>query len=519
MNLARLLTNQPFNFHFPAMRAKSVLVATGVLVALASPGTSSAHSVVVAAKLSQTSTASVPSLPPYDAKAGMLNIGEDPERPDAEIFHVDYVMKGAVATKRPVTFVFNGGPGGASIFLHMAAIGPKIMASAGDGSFPSVPARLEDNPNSWISFTDLVFIDPVGTGYSRTLAGPDGKLKDPKQYYSVTGDVDSFGQFIQQWLTVNKRWGSPKAMVGESYGGQRAAALTRTLAESYQVNLNWVVLFSPAFYMQLGSPLYDLVTPMSMLPSYAAIAAHHGKSSITNDAAGIKKAEDFAMTDYIVGLANVGRMNAKDQTAFYAKVAGLTGMDPEVVAASRGRIPAEIFAVNLLRSKGKVIDTYDGRQTSDNAMPEKGELSIFDRTVSVFSGIIVPPFMDYLQKDLGYVSSRPYVALSLPVNMSWDRSAKVGGPDDLAIAMAQNHDLKTLIMGGYYDLNANYLLAPYLLEQTVRGTDTRKRLFFSRYFGGHMFYLNPKSRVDMTRDARNFFEGKTKGLDTLTGPG
>jgi carboxypeptidase C (cathepsin A) len=145
-------------------------------------------------------------LPPYTAKAGMLNIGKDPARPDAEIFHVAYIRKGADPARRPVTFVFNGGPGAASIYLHISAIGPKVIASAGDGSFPPAPARLADNPDSWLSFTDLVFIDPVGAGYSRMLPGPGGAPRDPKAYFEVVADADAFAMFIRNWLTANNRW-------------------------------------------------------------------------------------------------------------------------------------------------------------------------------------------------------------------------------------------------------------------------------------------------------------------------
>ena len=205
-------------------------------------------------------------LPAYDAKAGMLPIGADPERPDAEIFHVSYTLKDADPAKRPVTFVFNGGPGAASIYLHLSAIGPKTIVTAGDGSFPAVPARLEDNPDSWIGFTDLVFIDPVGTGYSRMLPGPDGALRDPTPYYKVEGDLDAIAIFMRQWLTVNKRWASPKAIAGESYGGQRVAALSRILAEKYAINLNRAILISPALNVELTQTNYAIVWPMTPDP-------------------------------------------------------------------------------------------------------------------------------------------------------------------------------------------------------------------------------------------------------------
>jgi carboxypeptidase C (cathepsin A) len=387
------------------------------------------------------------------------------------------------------------------------SIGPKTIVTAGDGSFPAVPARLEENPDSWIRFTDLVFIDPVDTGYSRMLPGPDGKPRDGKPYHGVAGDLDAIAVFIRQWLTDNNRWGSPKAIAGESYGGQRVAALSRILAEQYAINLNWAVMLSPAFYLELSDPHYSLVAPMTLLPSQAAIAAHHGLSTIKNEPAAIKAVEDYAMTPYLAGLATQGRASPEEQATFHAKVGGLIGIEPALVANHRGRISEVVFAANLLGKKGQVIDTYDGTQASDNPTPEKkDELGAFDRSLNILSGVLLAFFTDNVRKDLGYVSDRPYIPLNLPVNMSWDRSAKLGGPDDLAIALAQNHDLKALVLHGYHDLNANYLMSRYALEQTVRGAETRKRLFFGTYPGGHMFHLRKKSRAEMAADVR----GSTK---------
>ena len=447
-------------------------------------------------------------LPPYNAAAGMINIGKDPERPDAEIFHVSYTLKGADPATRPVTFLFNGGPGAASIYLHLSAVGPKTIATAGDGSFPATPARLQENPDSWIRFTDLVFIDPVGTGYSRMLPGPDGKPRDGKPYYGVAGDLDAMAGFIRQWLTVNNRWGSPKAIAGESYGGQRVAALTRILAEQYAVNLNRAILISPALNVELAETThYPLVYPMVLLPNLAAIAAHHGLSTIKNDPAAIKTVEDYAMTGYLTGLATLERSTPEQQAAFFAKVAGLIGLDPALVASHRGRIRESIFAANLLAKKGQVIDTYDGTQASDNPTPEKkDELGVFDRSLTILGGVLLPPFMDYVRKDLGYVTQRPYIPLDLVVNMSWDRQSTLGGPDDLAIALAQNTDLKALVVHGYHDLNTNYLLSRYVLEQSTRAPGARKRLYFGTYPGGHMFYLRTRSRAEFAADVRGFYE-------------
>jgi carboxypeptidase C (cathepsin A) len=448
-------------------------------------------------------------LPAYNARAGMLNIGSDPERPDAEIFHVAYTLKGADPATRPVTFAFNGGPGAASIYLHLSAIGPKTIVTAGDGSFPAVPARLEENPDSWIPFTDLVFIDPVGTGYSRMLPGPDGKPGDPKPYYAVESDVDSIAGFIRQWLTVNKRWGSPKAIAGESYAGQRIAALSRVLAERYGINLNRAVLISPALKVPTleDTHAYDLLHPITLLPTQAAIAAYHGMSTVKNDPAGVRTAEDYALTGYLTGLATLGQASAAEQAAFYAKVAGLIGLDPALVARYRGRVPEAVFAVNLLAAQGKVIDNYDGAQASDNPTPEKrDDLAVLPRSLTILSGVLLPPFMDYLQKDLGYATDRPYIVLNLEVNAMWDRKSTLGGPEDLAIALTQNTDLKALVVHGYHDLSTNYFLSRYVLDQATQAPDARKRLFFETYPGGHMFYLRTKSRAEMTADVRRFFE-------------
>jgi len=449
-------------------------------------------------------------LPAYDAKAGMLKIGSDPERPDAEIFHVAYTVKGANPATRPVTFVFNGGPGAASIYLHLSAIGPKTIVTAGDGSFPAVPARLEENPDSWITFTDLVFIDPVGTGYSRMLPGPDGKPGDPKPYYAVASDVDAIAGFIRQWLTVNKRWSSPKAVAGESYAGQRIAGLTRVLAEQYGINLNRAVMLSPAFNVPTVAepfPPYDLLHSMTLLPTQAAIAAHHGLSTIKNDPAGYKTVEDYALTGYLTGLATLGRMSAQEQDAFYAKVGGLIGLDPALVARYRGRVGETVFAINLLGAQGKVLDNYDGTQASDNPTPEKRDDLVYaPRSLTVLSGVLLPPFMDYVQKDLGYATDRPYIVLSLEVSALWDRKSTLGGPEDLAVALTQNTDLQALVLHGYHDPGANYFLSRYVLEQSIRSPSARQRLFFRTYEGGHMFYFRARSRAEMTADVRRFYE-------------
>ena len=442
-------------------------------------------------------------LPPYTAKAGMLNIGADPERPEAEIFHVSYTMDGADPATRPVTFLWNGGPGAASIYLHLAAIGPMTITTAGDGSFPASPARLEPNPDSWIAFTDLVFVDPVGTGYSRTLPGPDGTPRDPAPYYATMPDLDSLAQFIRQWLTVNDRWGSPKAIAGESYGGMRAAALTRILAEQHAINLNRAVLISPELNVTFDS--YALVFPMTQIPTQAAIASVQGRGGFGTDAAALEAAEDYALNDYLTGLAALGRMAPEAQAAFHARLSEVTGIDAGLLARNNGCIGQALYAGSLLADRGLVLDRYDGTQASDNPVPQTESIGVLDRSLTVLSGILLAPFMDYVRTDLGYETDRAYLPLNMALNSAFDRASTVGTPDDVGIALAQNTDLKVLVVHGAYDMVTPYFMSRFVLEQATRAKGARERLFFGTYEGGHMFYLRKGSRAEFAADVRGFY--------------
>jgi carboxypeptidase C (cathepsin A) len=444
-------------------------------------------------------------LPPYTATAGMLNIGADPERPEAEIFHVAYTLDGADPATRPVTFLWNGGPGAASIYLHLAAIGPMTIATAGDGSFPPVPARLEPNPDSWIAFTDLVFVDPVGTGYSRTLPGPDGVPRDPKPYYATMPDLDALAQFIRQWLTVNGRWGSPKAIAGESYGGMRVAALVRILAEQHAINLNRAVMISPELKVNVTFDSYSLLFPMTQIPTQAAIASVHGRGGFGTDAAALQAAEDYALNEYLTGLAALGRMSPEEQAAFHARLSDVTGIDRDLLARNNGRIDQALYAGSLLADRGQVLDRYDGTQASDNPRPQEASIGVLDRSLTVLSGILLAPFMDYVRADLGYETERAYIPLNMTLNSAFDRASTVGTPDDVGIALAQNTDLKVLVVHGAYDTVTPYFMSRFVLEQATRAKGARERLFFGTYAGGHMFYLRDGSRAEFAEDVRGFY--------------
>jgi carboxypeptidase C (cathepsin A) len=420
---------------------------------------------------------------------------------------VDYIKDGSAPGTRPVTFLVNGGPGGASIFLHIAAVGPLTIASPGDGTFPAVPAKLEPNPDSWIEFTDLVFIDPVGTGYSRMLPGPDGKPGDPKKYYAVDSDMHSIAWFIRQWLTANNRWGSPKALAGESYGGQRVSGLSQILARDYGINLNMAILISPALHTEIADTRYSVLGPITAFPTQAAIAAHWGLNGEPPGPEALEEFERFALNEYTGGLVRLGRADEATRSAFFDQVAGMIGLDTAFVARKRARISDQDFATSLLQDKGLMIDRYDGTVATENPVPELPGLNVFDRSLAVLTGVLLPPFMELVRGEIGYQTDRNYIPLNMEVNLAWDRASATGGPDDLALALAQNPDLRALVVHGMHDLATPYFRTKFVLEQSLVAPEARKRLLFGVYPGGHMFYLQKASRAEFAADVRAFYAG------------
>lgn len=448
----------------------------------------------------------------YSTKAALLPVGEDPEAPTAELFYTAYTLDGTDPARRPITFCFNGGPGAASIYLHMAAIGPMTIEMRPDGSLPAVPAKLAPNPHTWLHFTDLVFIDPVQTGFSRALPGAKGGLGDPAPYFEAEADLRSFAQFIRRYLTENNRWMSPKAIAGESYGGLRVAALSRLLMTDYDLNLNRAVLISPLLKSSLppDDARYGLEGMMTMLPSQVAIAAAHGRSTLSAEPARLAQdlagVEQFALSGFVSGLAGLGRAPQAETDAFFARVGGLIGLDPKLVAQQRGRVSAEVFVKNLLRDRNQILDRYDGRQASDDPQPERAEFASLDKTLTVLNGVLSAPYFDYLGRTLGYRSDRRYIMLNLAANAQWNRGSSLGSAEDLGYALTMNTDLRALVVHGFHDLSTPYFRSRYLVEQSVYGKSARQRLYFGAYPGGHMFYLNADSRAELFKDVSTFYK-------------
>jgi carboxypeptidase C (cathepsin A) len=435
----------------------------------------------------------------YDAVAETFALKNDKVETTAEIFTTSYLVSGG-AGGRPVTFAFNGGPGAAAVFLELGALGPRVLDTPESGAVPSPPFRLVDNPATWLPFTDLVFVDPVGTGFSRG----EGKGKNPNEpFWNVHADLASLATVVRLWLTRHRRWNAPVYLVGESYGGFRAAALARALPEDVGVTVSGLVLISPALDMSLiGQDERDLLSAALPLPTYAAVAAIDEALPGSVD---LDRVEHFALSDYLVGLAGLkGDPGADDP--FVARVAHLTGLPAEVVARHRGRIPNRVFARTIRRSEHQAVSLYDAtvaRPAGADPRTDRAGDPILGPAAAAYTAA----FQHYAAAFLGYHSELAYRALAGEVARDWNwQGAKQEGAYGLAMASLQQTLLeqpatKLMIVNGRYDLVTPYLASRWLVDQLQIPAEERARIGLHVYPGGHMMYMRPSARAALARDA------------------
>lgn len=445
----------------------------------------------------------------YTAEAGTITVPEPPGAPRARIFYVAYTLDGAEPGTRPVSFVLNGGPGAASAFLHLGGIGPRRVAFGPDGRVPPPPARLEANPETWLAFTDLVFVDPVGTGYSRALPG-EGEGGGSQPFWTTGGDLRSLGGFVRRYVSAHERWRSPKLVVGESYGGFRAAAMAELLPEEFGVELNGVVLVSPALELSLlEGDNYDLLPWALRLPSYAAAARAHGR--VPGDGPPLAAVEAFALERLLPGLAQGSRLGGEARDRLHAEYAAFAGLPVEFVARQRGRVSPRRFAKQLLRDRGRVLDSYDA--AVDRADPDPAGEGVGDDLERI-SAFLTAAMEDHASRELKVATDLPYVVLNRDVNRRWDWEGSregSGAADDLAGALVSAPGLRALVAFGVYDLVTPYLMGGYVLDQMVLDDSARARLEFRRYEGGHMFYNRDEARRAFLADAQAFYAAAAGG--------
>jgi carboxypeptidase C (cathepsin A) len=441
------------------------------------------------------------------------------EKPSAEIFSVSYVAAAGDAA-RPLTFVFNGGPGASSAYLHMGAVGPTRVAFPPDGSLPAMPPRLVQNDESWLAFTDLVFVDPVGTGFSRIVdrekAGKQAGEKhedgskdeewDPKEYFGYERDLESLSEFIGRWLSANGRWGSPVFIAGESYGGYRVGRLVRALQEKAGVGLNGAILISPALELSaLQGSDYDLGPWIDVLPTMAGAAAHHGRSRAFGSGTPVeevqREAEQFATGDFAAFLARGASMPASERERVLARLADLIGLPADFVARSEGRIPIGVFARELLRDERKVLGRYDATVTTTDPFPDREPYAGPDPTLSGIAPAYTVAINRQLRSEIGVQTEREYTVLSEEVNEEWKDDDKrhfllppVGATDDFRYGMSLNPHLRAFITHGRFDLVTPYFASDRLQSLMRLDGATGERVAVRHFGGGHMFYAWDESR-------------------------
>ncbi len=409
----------------------------------------------------------------YEAVAETLPVTDAKGNTTASIFTISYLKDAENGSARPVSFVFNGGPGAASVFLHLGALGPQILQTPESGAVPTPPVHLVDNPATWLGFTDLVFVDPVGTGFSRGK----GKEENPdKPFWDVRADIASLGSVIRLWLTRHQRWTSPVYLVGESYGGFRAAAMAQTLPHDVDVVVKGLVLVSPALDLSaLHQTERDLLAAAFILPSYAATAAVYDAASTGG---GLAEVERFALSDYLVGLAGLnGQPAASDP--FIARVAQIAGVPPDIVRRYRGRIPRHIFAHEIRRNRGEAVSLYDSTIEAP-AGPEGGGGGdpVLQPAVAAYG----TAFNSYLAEALGVHTDQPYRVLPHDVSQQWNwEGERQHGTDGLAMssleaALLEHPATKILIVNGRYDLVTPYLSSRWLVDQLEIPAATRSTI-------------------------------------------
>jgi carboxypeptidase C (cathepsin A) len=433
----------------------------------------------------------------YTATVGTLNLYDQSGERTAAIVYTAYVLKDRPAESRPVTFAFNGGPGAASAYLHLGLVGPKIL-EFGAGGQDGASARLRDNPETWLAFTDLVMIDPIGTGWSRAA-----KADDAKNFYGVGPDAQTLAKTIALYLAKNGRLRSPKYLLGESYGGFRSVKVARALQNEQSVIVSGIVMVSPLIEgaLQFGANRFALGAALQ-LPSVAAseLELRHAFS-----AEAIGAAERFAMTEYLTTLAGPPPQGEAARK-FYGRVAEISGLPLDVVTRSRGFIRDAY--VKHLRRDSKIVSPYDATFAAPDAFPESdrsGDDPVLDGVTRAYGAA----FAGYARDELGFKTDMTYLLLARDVSGRWDWRGEhgrnpVSAESDLRELLALNPSFRLLVTHGYSDLVIPYSVSRYVVEH-LPPLGNPDRVQLKLYKGGHMMYMIAASRVAMTANTRAFY--------------
>jgi carboxypeptidase C (cathepsin A) len=445
----------------------------------------------------------------YQAMAGTMLMKDEEGKPRANFFFVSYTKEPTTRPEdRPITFVFNGGPGAASVWLHLGAVGPKRIALEHDGIPGPPPHGLIDNDQSWLDASDLVFIDPVGTGYSRPAEGQ--KASD---FYGVQQDLESVGQFIRLYLTRYERWDSPKFLAGESYGTTRAAGLSAHLLNNFGIDLNGIILISTVLNFQTLNPADGNDLPYALyLPSYTAIAVYHHKLETAQEDLLLAEVQQYAMHEYLDALAKGAALTKDARDDVVAHLARYTGLSPDVIDKSNLRIGPDAFRKQLLNDQKLILGRYDARITGLDSNPAT-DAPEYDPSFSIYLPAYAGGFNDYIRRQLKYESDLDYKVLSESVG-PWDFGRGGFGylnvTGDLRTAMLDNPNLKVLVCSGYEDLATPFLASKYTFDQLDLTARLQANVTQTFYHSGHMIYHDPASLVQLKQNVAAFIASATK---------
>lgn len=447
----------------------------------------------------------------YAVTAEEVYIRDADGEPTGSFFTISYAKSGVARPEdRPVTFVFNGGPGSASIWLHLGMIGPRIIDAPSDGSDPGGPPyRLRDNPWTILRATDLVFVDPIGTGFSKAMGETEAEA-----FWGYDEDADSVAEFIRVFVTRHNRWNSPKYILGESYGGIRSSLLVPRLQQSLNIGINGVILVSPA--LNMGTLPFRVagndLPYVTHLPALAAAAHYHGKleESWPDLETLLDAAEAYAGGEYLEALFEGDTLSDPERQAVAAQLKRFTGLSTDYILRSDLRIYAIRFIKELLRDEGKSIALLDSRYAQDE-LDDVGDFPDGDPFSAKTGPMYVSLFRSYLRNELDVDLTRRFHGINREANQSWKRPANSRGAfagyvdvtGQLAQGTKDNEGLRIFSAGGYHDLTTSYFATEYMLQHS--GIDP-ERMTIENYPGGHMMYLYQPSLEALSDDIVAFIE-------------